>query len=522
MDAWPTAQGRYYVVRGGSWWRGATRAPRGRLRRSGSSAGTPTAPTCGSSSTPTSAVRAGSWSAWSRTAGCCSTPGSTATSGLSGRVTVRADGGTRSHLVLVDRPVLRVPQLAIHLDREVGTTGLKLNPQQHLAAVWGVGTSPEPFAGFIAGELGVDTADVLGWELMTHDLTPSRVVGRDGELVSAPRMDNQVTCFAGTTALLQEVAEPSATVRVLALFDHEEVGSVSDRGAASPLLETVLERIVLAAGGNPRGPAPGAGRLGRRVRRHGPRHAPQLRRKHEPQHQIAVNGGPVLKVHPNLRYATDAPGAAAFALAASRPACRCSGTSTAPTCPAGPRSAHHRGRPRGRPRWTSARRSWRCTPRVSSAAPRTPAMYVASLAAFLSPAGCSGRACTAARWTGGTWPRGAAVRRGSAGTTWPPAGWRGRPGRRGPGRRPARCSARGRCCPPRGSVSVVAAGEPGEDVGLQRLRDAGAVVVDADARPRRRRAGPGALTVVPAGVWVRALASRLATTWCSRAGSPRT
>ena len=82
--------------------------------------------------------------------------------GLSGRVSVRADGGTQTHLVVVDRPILRVPQLAIHLDREVGTTGLKLNPQQHLAAVWGVGTSPEPFAGFIADELGVDTADVLG------------------------------------------------------------------------------------------------------------------------------------------------------------------------------------------------------------------------------------------------------------------------------------------------------------------------------------------------------------------------
>ena len=104
-------------------------------------------------------------------------------------------------------------------------------------------------------------------------------------------------------------------MRVLALFDHEEVGSVSDRGAASPLLETVLERIMLAAGGTREdlhralaGSVVASGDMAHATH-------PNYVEKHEPQHQIAVNGGPVLKVHPNLRYATDAPGAAAFALA---------------------------------------------------------------------------------------------------------------------------------------------------------------------------------------------------------------
>jgi aspartyl aminopeptidase len=387
VDAWPAAEGRYFVVRGGSLVAWSNEGAEG--------AAAPFRIVGGHTDSPNLRVkqhpdlcRAG----W-QLVGVEPYGGVLLNSwldrdlGLSGRVTVRADGGTRSHLVLVDRPVLRVPQLAIHLDREVGTTGLKLNPQQHLAAVWGVGTSPEPFAGFLAAELGVEAADVLGWELMTHDLLPSRVVGRDGDLVSAPRMDNQVTCFAGTTALLQEVAEPSGTVRVLALFDHEEVGSVSDRGAASPLLETVLERIVLAAGGAREdlhralaGSVVASGDMAHATH-------PNYVEKHEPQHQIAVNGGPVLKVHPNLRYATDAPGAAAFALACEQagvPLQRYEHRADLPCgSTVGPITAGGLGVTTvdvGAPQLAMHSARELC-------GAQDPGMYVASLAAFLSPSG---------------------------------------------------------------------------------------------------------------------------------------
>jgi aspartyl aminopeptidase len=85
---------------------------------------------------------------------------------------------------------------------------------------------------------------------MTHDLT-SQVWGDQGEgfeFVSAPRLDNQATCYAGLEALLAATRGAAGVVPVLALFDHEEVGSQSDHGAQSELLITVLERIVLAAG----------------------------------------------------------------------------------------------------------------------------------------------------------------------------------------------------------------------------------------------------------------------------------
>jgi aspartyl aminopeptidase len=102
---------------------------------------------------------------------------------------------------------------------------------------------------------------------------------------------------------------------VLALFDHEEVGSTSDRGADSGLLLTTLERIELAGGG---GRADFLRRLpGSLVASADMAHAthPNYPERHEPGHLIAINGGPVLKVHPNLRYATDSRTAAAFALA---------------------------------------------------------------------------------------------------------------------------------------------------------------------------------------------------------------
>lgn len=230
--------------------------------------------------------------------------------GISGRLSV-ATANTVSHrLVRIDEPILRVPQLAIHLSED--RKGVSLDPQRHVNAVWGVGEL-RSFLGYVAERAGVDESEVLGFDLMTHDLTPSAVTGVDGDFVSAPRLDNQATCYAGLEALL---AAPATThLPVLALFDHEEVGSQSDHGAQSDLLLTVLERITLAGGG---GREDFLRRLSESMVASGDMaHAthPNYPERHEPGHQIAVNAGPVLKVQPNLRYATDGRTAAAFALA---------------------------------------------------------------------------------------------------------------------------------------------------------------------------------------------------------------
>lgn len=233
--------------------------------------------------------------------------------GVSGRLSVRDGAGVTHRLVRIDAPVLRVPQLAIHLAED--RKSLTLDPQRHLNAVWGSGDAPGSFVGYVAEHAGVD-ADVLGFDLMTHDVAPSTLTGVGDVFVSAPRLDNQTTCYAGLEALL--AAEPGPHLPVLALFDHEEVGSTSDHGAQSELLLTTLERIVLAGGG---GREDFLRRLPGSVLASGDMaHAthPNYPDRHEPGHLIAVNGGPVLKVQPNLRYATDGRTAAVFALACAQ------------------------------------------------------------------------------------------------------------------------------------------------------------------------------------------------------------
>jgi aspartyl aminopeptidase len=239
--------------------------------------------------------------------------------GLSGRVVVRDGSGTTERLLLVDRPLFRVPQLAIHLDREITTKGLLLNAQQHLSPVWGLGDVHDgAFASFVSQQLDVAPTDVLGWDLMLHDTTPSTVTGLEGELVSAPRLDNLCSSWAGLEALLAVSADdapPPGTIPVVVLFDHEEIGSTSDRGAASTLLPAVTERVVLGQGG---------GRdehlralAGSVCCSADMAHAthPNYPDRHEPGHQIELNAGPVLKVNSNVRYASDATSTSAMVLA---------------------------------------------------------------------------------------------------------------------------------------------------------------------------------------------------------------
>jgi aspartyl aminopeptidase len=234
--------------------------------------------------------------------------------GLSGRVAVRADDGRiESQLLAVSRPVLRIPQLAIHLDREVNELGLRLDPQLHLVPVIGLGSSAEGgFAAWLSGEAG---AEVLAWDLMCHDVTPAARLGIDDELLAAPRIDNLASCHAATEALAVAVAVGDETdvVPVLALFDHEEVGSVSASGAFGTMLPDVLERLVLARGGD-RQDLHRAVAASWCVSTDGA-HAvhPNYVERYEPEHQITLNGGPVIKVNVNVRYASDAVGAAMFA-----------------------------------------------------------------------------------------------------------------------------------------------------------------------------------------------------------------
>jgi aspartyl aminopeptidase len=238
--------------------------------------------------------------------------------GLSGRL-VLDDG--RVVLVQVDQPLARVPQLAIHLDRDVNERGLVLDKQLHLTPVWGLGAPVEgQLAEFLASQVpDLEPEGIVAWDLMLHDLTPPARLGRAGELIASARLDNLCSAWAAVTAL---AAAPDAGdhVGVVALFDHEEVGSGSTTGAAGALLETVLDRLVLARGGTAedRHRAFAASSCVSADMAHAVH--PNYPERHEPGHRPLPNAGPVLKVNTNQRYASDAVTEALFTRA-----CRAAG-----------------------------------------------------------------------------------------------------------------------------------------------------------------------------------------------------
>jgi aspartyl aminopeptidase len=239
--------------------------------------------------------------------------------GLAGRVVVRTPDGPRVRLIRVDRPILRVPQLAIHLDPGV-REGLKLDAQRHLVPIWSLG-DPEPggFARFLAAELDVAPDEVASWEVVTFDLTGGTLAGAAEEFVSSGRQDDLNCSYASVTALAEEAGTPSAGhVSAVVLFDHEEIGSRSATGADGAWLARQLERTVLARGGT-RDDFLRAVSNSLHVSAD-MTHAthPNYPDRHEPGHWIELGGGPVIKVSANVNYGTSALTQAAFQDAAAQ------------------------------------------------------------------------------------------------------------------------------------------------------------------------------------------------------------
>ena len=238
--------------------------------------------------------------------------------GLSGRVVAQSGSGPQTHLFRTDAPLLRIPQLAIHLDREIYDKGLQLNPQNHLSPVWDLDTptgSEASFVETIAELAGVDASAVLSWDAMVHDLTPSRRTGRNGVFVSAPRLDNLCSSFAAITALVDLVSsadEASDVVPLVCLYDHEEVGSTTSTGADSALLVGIVERIVAATGADREQLHTALARSACLSADMAHATHPNYVDRHEPDHHVTLNEGPVVKENANQRYASDAESVAVF------------------------------------------------------------------------------------------------------------------------------------------------------------------------------------------------------------------
>jgi aspartyl aminopeptidase len=247
---------------------------------------------------------------------------------LAGRLVL--DDGTA--VLTATGPLLRLPQLAIHLDRSANDH-LTLDKQMHTQPVWGLGQpvpTPPPLAAdassgasgrvgpsadilaALADAAGVDAARIRGYDIVTADAARGAVFGHDDVFFASGRLDDLASVHAGTVALIRGADAVESDIAMLAVFDHEEIGSETRSGAAGPFLADVIERVQLSLGADReeqlRALAASwcvSSDVGHSVH-------PNYPEKHDPVVRPVLGSGPILKINANQRYATDGVGAAAW------------------------------------------------------------------------------------------------------------------------------------------------------------------------------------------------------------------
>ncbi|MDD4929210.1 MAG: M18 family aminopeptidase [Gallionella sp.] len=233
---------------------------------------------------------------------------------LAGRVILRGAAGQKTRLIRFERSLLRLPNLAIHMNREVNEQGLKLNKQTELPLILGMlGEGLDAQANLhklLADAAQAEAADLLSFEMAVYDVQKGCLWGANEEFIADSQLDNLASCHAALSALI--AMEQPAACCVAAFFDHEEVGSESATGAGGSFITDVLNRICFHA------------KLDEEDRRcamarsffisadmaHA--YQPNFPGAYEPEHKVMINGGPVIKSNVNQRYTTNAETAARF------------------------------------------------------------------------------------------------------------------------------------------------------------------------------------------------------------------
>lgn len=236
---------------------------------------------------------------------------------LAGRVIIAGDDPMQpeTRLLHIKRPLLQIPNLAIHFNREAND-GVKLSKQKDMLPILGIITEEmekdNVLMNLVAGELKVNAGDILDFDLYLYDTTPACTFGLNQEFVSAGRLDDLSMVHAGLSALVDTAGSTPQHTRILAIFDNEETGSMTKQGAGSPFLLFVLQRIMVANGF--------AGEEAFRAIENSfmisadNAHAyhPNYAEKYDPTTHPQLGGGPVIKFNASQKYATDARGAAVF------------------------------------------------------------------------------------------------------------------------------------------------------------------------------------------------------------------
>ena len=228
---------------------------------------------------------------------------------VAGRLIVREGGTYTQKLVNVDRDLLIIPNLAIHMDRNMND-GKKFNPQVDMLPLYALKDEGDGFMALIAKEAGVKEEDIIGHDLFLYNRQKGTVLGANNEFVCCGKLDDLQCAFASMKGFIAQ--EDVKAMPVLAVFDNEEVGSSTKQGAASTFLYDTLNRVVEALGGD-------EGTYRKALAHSFMISADNAHAVHpnqpgisDPTNRPAINKGVVIKYNANQRYTTDAISAAIF------------------------------------------------------------------------------------------------------------------------------------------------------------------------------------------------------------------
>lgn len=228
---------------------------------------------------------------------------------VAGRVIAKENGAIVTRLVNLDRDLLLIPNLAIHMNRQAND-GISYNPQVDMLPLLGEGTEKGRFLALVAENAGVAADTILGSDLFLYSRTPGAIWGADGEFLSTRALDD-LQCAYSTMQGFLAVENPHA-VTMCCVFDNEEVGSCTKQGADSSFLRDVLERINECCGRTPQQLKTALANSFMLSADNGHAVHPNHPEKSDPTNRIYMNGGVVIKFHANQKYTSDGVSAGIF------------------------------------------------------------------------------------------------------------------------------------------------------------------------------------------------------------------
>jgi aspartyl aminopeptidase len=236
---------------------------------------------------------------------------------LAGRITYRDDNNSiTSTLLKFDQTLLRLPNLAIHMNRGVNDDGLKLHKQNELPLILSALAQdclPQAyFSHLLQEQADCEIERILSWDLAVYDTQKGAFWGAEQEFYADSQLDNLASCHATLQALLDEAILDNEGTLVCAFFDHEEIGSESNKGADGSFLTDVLQRIALASVQDKDDYARALAKSYMISADMAHAYQPSFPLAYDPDHKVIVNKGPVIKVNGNNRYSTESLSQALF------------------------------------------------------------------------------------------------------------------------------------------------------------------------------------------------------------------